>query len=114
MKLFLNVILLVLILLAGASGITKILLMQQDVEFFGQYGFTNPILMFYGSVQLLGAMLLILLKTRIIGACLVLITFLISALVLLVAGNIPVTIITLVFVALTGLIIKQSLNAENK
>ena len=109
MKVFLNVILVILVLLAVSSGITKIILMQQEVAFFGQYGFTNPILISYGAAQLLGGVLLILPKTRVVGAVLVAITFLISAVVLGLAGNIPVTLITLFFVLLLGVIIKQSL-----
>ena len=84
--------------------------MQQDVEFFGKYGFTNSILIAYGAVQLLGGILLALPKSRIVGATLVAITFLVSAVVLVMEGNIPVTIVTLICVLLLGVIIKQSLN----
>ena len=110
MKIFLKVILVILVFLAVSSGITKIMLMPQDVEFFGKYGFTDPLLMAFGAVQLLGGILLIIPKSRIIGAILISITFLISAIVLAMDGNIPVTIITLIFVFLLGFIIKQSLN----
>jgi hypothetical protein len=88
--------------------------MQQDVEFFGKYGFTNPILIAYGAVQLLGGILLILPKSRIIGAVLVAITFLVSAVVLAMEGNIPVTIVTLICIVLLGFIIKLSLNKAIK
>ena len=114
MKIFINVILTILVFLAVSAGITKIILMPQDVEFFGEYGFTNPILIAYGVVQLLGGVLLALPKTRIIGAVLVAITFLISAVILVMSGNIPVTIITLIFAALLVFIIKQSLNEKNQ
>ena len=110
MKIFINVILTILVFLAVSAGITKIILMPQDVEFFGKYGFTNPILIAYGVVQLVGGILLVVPRTRIIGAALVAITFLISAVVLVMSGNIPVTIITLICIALLGFIMKQSLN----
>ena len=110
MKIFFKVVLVILIFLAVSSGITKIMLMPQDVEFFGKYGFTDPILIAYGATQLLGGILLIMSKSRIIGAVLIAITFLISAVVLAMDGNIPVTIITLIFVFLLGFVIKQSLN----
>ena len=113
MKILFNVILAVLVFLAVSAGITKIMLMQQDVEFFGKYGFTNPILIIYGVVQLLGGILLALPKTRIIGAIIVAITFLISAVILIMENNIPVTIITLISVFLLGLIIKRSLKKVN-
>jgi len=108
MKILFNVILAILVFLAITSGITKMTLMQQDVEFFGKYGFTNPILVTYGAFQLLGGILLVLPKSRIIGASLVAMTFLISAVVLVLEGNIPVTIVTLICVILLGVIIWQS------
>ena len=38
MKIFLNIILVILVVLAVSSGITKLMLMQQDVEYFGKLG----------------------------------------------------------------------------
>ncbi len=114
MKILFNVILAVLIFLAISAGITKIMLLQQDVDFFGKYGFTDPILIVYGVVQLIAGILLLLPKTRIAGASLVAITFLISAVVLAMDDNIPVTIVTLIFILLSGFIVKQSLNKVTK
>lgn len=109
MNIYLNVILSILVFLAVSSGVTKIMLMPQDVEFFGNYGFTNPILITYGGVQVIGGILLVFRKTRFFGALIVAITFLISAAVLIMARNIPVTIITVVAVLMLGVIMKQSL-----
>ena len=111
MKIFHIVSLVILVLLAILSGITKIMLTQQDVEFFAQFGFTNPMLIGLGVTQLIGGILLILPKTRIAGALVVAITFLISFITLVMAGNVAVAVITLVFIALLGFIIKQTLNA---
>lgn len=73
--------------------------MPQDVVFFGKYGFTNVILIAYGVTQL-------------IGAVIVAITFLISAVVLFMEENILFTIVTFVAVAFLGMVMKQSLNKE--
>jgi hypothetical protein len=108
MKLFFYIILIILVLLAISSGITKILLMPQDVDFFGQYGFSNPILITYGLAQLVGGVFLAIPKTRIIGVAVVAVTFLISAVVLFLSGNIPVTIVTLLFTGLLGFIAKYN------
>lgn len=113
MKVFLKLILVILVFLAVSSGITKIMLMQQDVVLFGEYGFTNPILITYGVIQLIGGILLVLPKTRVIGALLVAITFLISLVVLVMAGKIPVAIVTLICIALLCLIIKQTFDKKN-
>lgn len=113
MKIFINVILVILMFLAISSGVSKVLLMPQDVEFFGRYGFTNSILIAYGVVQLMGGIFLVPSKTRIIGAFVLAITFLISLVFLLMSGNITVAIVTLVCIALLGIIIKQSFIARN-
>ena len=113
MKIFFNIVLVLLVLLASSSGITKIMLIQREVDFFSQYGFTNPILIGFGVTQLMAGLLLVAPKTRIIGALLIAITFLISAVLLLMSSSIPMAVITLIFVALAGFIVKQSLNAKN-
>ncbi|WP_293748083.1 DoxX family protein [uncultured Paraglaciecola sp.] len=110
MKMFFNLILAILIFLAVSSGVTKVMLMQQEVEFFGQYGFTNPILIVFGTIQLFGGALLAIPKTRVIGAAIIAITFLISAVILVMASNVPMAIVTLVCIVLLGFIIKQSVN----
>jgi hypothetical protein len=108
MKIVSILTIILLVFLAVSSGITKIMLMQQDVDFFGKYGFTNPILIAYGLVQLIGGLSLILRKTRLAGAILVAITFLVSLVVLLMDGNIPVSIVTAVATLLLGAVMKQS------
>ena len=108
MKAVSTLILVILTLLAVSSGITKILLMQQDVDFFGKYGFSDPILIGFGLVQLLGGLLLVFTKTRFAGAAIVAVTFLVSLVLLLIEGNIPVSIITLVATLLLGVVMKQS------
>ena len=114
MKVVSTLILVILILLAVSSGITKILLMQQDVDFFGKYGFSDPILIGFGLAQLLGGLLLAFSKTRFIGAAVVAVTFLISLALLLIEGNIPVSIITAVATLLLGVVMKQSWRPVSK
>ena len=108
MKVAYRIILVILTFLAISSGITKVLLMQPDVDFFGQYGFSNTILIVYGTVQLIGGFLLLFSKTRFVGAAIVAITFLVSLVVLLMDGNIPVSIVTIVMTLLLGVVMKQS------
>ena len=89
MKTVSTIILVILIFLVVSSGITKVMLMQQDVDFFGQYGFSDSILIVYGLAQLIGGLLLVFKRTRFFAAVIVAITFLISLAVLLADGNIP-------------------------
>ncbi|MBT8045314.1 MAG: DoxX family protein [Verrucomicrobiae bacterium] len=112
MKLALTLILVLLVFLAVSSGAAKVALMQQDVDFFGKYGFSNPMLIAFGITQLVGGVLLPFKKTRFFGAAIVAITFLISLVLLIMEGNIPVSIVTLVATLLLGIVMKQSWNAE--
>jgi len=111
MKAVSTIILLVLIFLAVSSGVTKVTLMQQDVEFFGKYGFSNPNLIVFGLVQIIGGVLLVFKKTRFVGAAVVATTFLISLAMLLMDGNIPVSIATVIATLLLAVVMKQSWSA---
>ena len=106
MKVAYTIILVILTFLAISAGITKVLLMQRDVDFFSQYGFSNTVLIVYGAVQLIGGLLLPFSKTRFVGAAIVAMTFLVSLVVLLMDGNIPVSIVTLVMTLLLGAVMK--------
>lgn len=113
MKIAHTVILVLLTILAVSSGITKVLLLQRDVDFFGQYGFSNMLLFIFGTVQLIGGFLLPFSKTRFIGAAIVAVTFIISLVVLLMDGNIPVGTVTLVMTLLLGVVMKQSWKTDS-
>jgi uncharacterized membrane protein YphA (DoxX/SURF4 family) len=104
MKIVLIVLITILALLALASGVTKIMLLPRDVEFFGAYGFTNLTLIIFGIAQVAGGILLIAPKTRVYGAVLVGITFLVSAYLLVLAGDIPAAVITVTAIAGLGVV----------
>jgi len=108
------VVLAVVVILALLSGITKLMLMPQDVAFFGKYGFSNPLLMAFGALQVLGGVLLVLPKTRLVGAMFVAITFLISAAILLAEKNYAVAGITVLVVVLLAIVVKQSKVGANQ
>lgn len=108
MKIIFYIVLVVLVLLAVLSGTSKILLMSQDVEFFGKYGFSDFALIVFGLVQLVGGILIAIPKTRSVGALLVATTFLVSAVLLVLSGNIPIGLVTLLFVGLLGFVVKYN------
>ena len=95
-----KITLVILVLLAVSSGITKIMLMPQELEFFGKYGFSNPLLITFGFVQLVGGVLLMISKSRLYGAVIVAITFIISLVLLVMDNNYPVAAITALAIAL--------------
>ncbi len=112
MKIASAIILVLLTCLAVLSGATKIALLQQEVEFFGKYGFSNPMLIAFGATQLTGGVLMPFRKTRFSGAAIVAITFLVSLVLLLIDGNIPVSIVTAVATLLLGIVMKRSWKAR--
>ena len=108
MKIAFKVILGVLVLLAISSGVTKIMLMPQEIEFFGKYGFNDIMLIIFGVVQVIGGAAMIMPKFRTYGASAVIVTFGISLILLIVEGNYPVSGVTLIAMALLALVIKQN------
>ena len=98
MKILFNLVIVVLTLLALLSGVTKMLLMPQEIEFFGGFGFTNSIIASFGIIQILGGVLLAVQHTRILGSVVVAVTFLVSAVLLIKADMIAVAVPTLVCV----------------
>lgn len=112
MRLVWTIILALLTLLAVSSGATKVILMQQEVDFFGKYGFSNPILVVYGALQLIGGVLMPFKKTRFIAAAVIAITFLISLVLLMLDGNVPLSIVTAVATMLLGFIMVRSWRLE--
>ena len=108
MKIAFAVLLVILTFLAVSSGVTKIMLLQQDVEFFGRYGFSNTMLIAFGSAQLIGGIMMPLKKTRFGEAAIVASTFLVSLVILLMDGNIPVSIVTAIATLLLFVVMKLS------
>lgn len=105
----LNLINLILItLLSFASGIPKIMRMPQEVEFFGAAGLSNPLLVGFGALHVIGGLLLALPRTRKWGALLMAILFSASALMIFMSGNVPFGLFSLLPVALAGLIFTQT------
>jgi len=111
MKVAYTIVLVILTFLAISSGFAKVLLMPRDVEFFSQYGFTNMILIIFGAVQLIGGILLLLGKTRFVGAAMVASTFLVSLVLLIMDRNVPVSMITIAMTLLLIVVMKQSWKA---
>ena len=110
LKILLRINLVILVFLAITSGITKTMLMPQEIEFFGGIGFSNLMLIVFGVSQIIGGLMMTLSKTRFIGAVIVAITFAISAVALFLSENIIVAAITCITLLMLGVVIKQSIN----
>ncbi len=99
----------VLVLLSMVSGAAKALLVPEDVEFFGRYGFGTMALIGFGALQLVGGLLMVFARTRVPGSSLVAITFLVSSALLLHSGSLAMGTVSLLVTALVGAVAFQSL-----
>ena len=105
MKIIFLLLLGLLIFLSVSSGVTKIMLMPQDLNFFTQYGFSELTLQIFGAAQVVGGILLAIPSLRIFGALIVALTFVISMAILIVAGNIVMAAITLLVTLLLAIVV---------
>ncbi len=83
-------------------------LMEQEVAFFGKYGFGNVLLVVFGAAQIAGGAMLIFSKTRFVGAVFVALTFAVSAVLLILDGNVGLAFVTLVALGLLGMTMKHA------
>lgn len=111
MKIFKTINLNLLAILSVVSGITKILQMPQELEFFGAAGFSNTQVVIFGAAQLLGGVLLYIPKTRIVGAAVMAVTFVMSTALIFMAGNIGFGLFSVLPIAMAGLVIWDSTKA---
>jgi len=114
MKIAILILIALLAILAAFSGIAKITLVQNEVEFFGQYGFSNAMLIVFGAAQLAGGIFLPWRKTRFAAAAVIAGTFLVSLVMLLLDGNIPVSIVTAFVTFLLLVVMKLSWKQPSK
>jgi len=114
LKILLRINLVILVFLAITSGISKVILMPQEIEFFGGIGFSNAMLIIFGVSQILGGLMMTLSKTRFVGAIIIAITFLISAIALFVSKNIIVAIITCITLLMLSVVIKKSFKKSSE
>lgn len=112
MKIFLMVTITLLSLLALTSGVTKVALMQQDLEFFGRHGFSEAMLVAFGLAQILGAVLMSLGRTRIVGTTIVTLTFAVSLALLILDHNIAMSVITGIALVLLLVVLWSSVRAR--
>ena len=94
------------ILLTGLSimtGVVKLVRMDAEMEIFRNIGFSDPLTIAFGVVQLIGGLLLLPSKTTRLGAWIMVPTFVFATGVLLANGMIPFGISSVLFIAMAVL-----------
>ena len=87
MKIAITIIAVLIGLLSIAAGGAKVALVPEEVEFLGQFGLTNALIVVFGTVQVLAGLLMVMPKTRVVGSIIAALGFAASAVLLVMAGN---------------------------
>lgn len=110
MKLLKTVNLIFVILLGLSSGISKIMQIPQEMDFFqGQMGYSANTIILFGAAQLAAGILIVFAKTRATGAILLAATFSISTLIVFMAGKIGFGFFSILPVAMAGIVIREAI-----
>lgn len=107
MKVAMTTIAVLIAILGIAAGAAKIAMVPEEVTFLSQFGFFVALIIAFGVVQVLGGLSLML-PRRFLGSVLAGAAFALSALLLLVGGDLAFAGMSLIPVGLAGLVGYQS------
>lgn len=94
--------LVILILLSLATGMTKLILLPEEVELFAHAGFSNKMTFAFGLLQVTGGLLLIFKSSRSYGAVIMLVTFVVASIVVFYKGMMGFGFFSILFIVLAG------------
>lgn len=102
--------LVLLVILGLFSGMSKIMQVPQELEFFqGEMGFSTNAIILFGLAQLAAGVLLVFKKTRTTGADVLAVTLCISTVIVFMAGKIGFGLFSIVPIVMAGIVIKQGI-----
>ena len=107
MRIFKIIVLILLIGLGISSGVAKIMLIPGEMVFFKGVGFSETLLVIFGSIQLIVSSLLIFKKLRNIGAIILAITFCISTVFIFLSGSISFGFFSILPILMIGFIMYE-------
>ena len=105
MKLLKKINLVLLILLGGAAGLAKVTQAPPEIAFFRGIGLGAMVVVAFGILQLVSAILLVFDSRRHIGAILLCVTFSLSVVMILVTGQIGFAAASIIPVLMAGWVI---------
>lgn len=108
MKIVNILIIAIIALLSIAAGLAKVMQTQQELEFLQGFGLSNALIVAFGLVQILGGVLLIPNKTRLLGAILATSALVVSTVLIFMGGNLVFGLISTLPIVLACVIIYQS------
>lgn len=96
-------LLVVLVLLSVATGVTKLIQLPAEMELFANAGWPVWLILAFGVVQVAGGLSLIPKRTRAIGAWVMVATFIVASVVVFLDGRTVFGLVSLLFIALAAL-----------
>ena len=105
MNLLKKINLVLLILLGGAAGLAKVTQAPPEIAFFAGLGLGAIVVIAFGILQLVCAVLLIFEQRRLIGALLLGVTFSLSVVMILMTGQIGFAAVSVIPILMTGWVI---------
>lgn len=105
MKLFLTINWILTTLLSISTGVFKLMQQEADVQLFEKIGMNATATTLLGAVQLVGGLLLILPKTRKMGAYIMIPTFILASVAVFANGMIGFGIVSILFIAMAYLVL---------
>jgi uncharacterized membrane protein YphA (DoxX/SURF4 family) len=100
MKIVNTILLVLLILLSISTGVVKLFQMEEEMKLFRGAGISDTLTILFGVVQTIGGVLLIVSKTRKLGAGIMAITFAIATVIVFINGMIAFGFSSILFIAL--------------
>ena len=108
MKIVSYLIIAIVALLSIAAGLAKVMQAPQEMEFLQGAGLSTGLIVVFGAVQILGGVVLVPRKTRVVGAVIAAVAFAVSAVLSFLSGNLVFGLVSILPVALVGFTIYQS------
>jgi hypothetical protein len=99
----------VIAILSVAAGLAKVMRSPQEIEFLQGLGLSIFVIMVYGLIQIIGGVLMAPEKTRMPGAVLVTLGFVVSTVLIFIGGNVTFGLISVIPAALAGVISYKAL-----
>ena len=96
MKIVIMVVAILVGFLSLAAGTAKITLQPDEVDFLGQFGLGNALIISYGILQALAGLLMLIPATRFYGAVIAALCFAASLILIFMSGNMAFAIVSLV------------------
>lgn len=112
MRIAITIVAVLMGLLSIAAGVAKVALFPEEVAFLDQFGFSTDLTMSFGIVQVAGGLLLMSPRTRAYGSLIVAVAFVLSAVLLFLAGNTAFGAISILPVALAGFVAYHNIFAR--